>query len=217
MSIMTIVLIVGLAFTVLRALNQNFTIWEFLVTGTMFRFISKLPLITVNYGNLLSLFMDNIFEQDIQLMFNLKDEFGTRPEMLGKLEEYFIPSLAINAIIIQLSLYFITYVLNVAGYFMKNKLGKIFQVIHYGVMSVTMIDILTYCFVETNKRNVKDGLAHFWILSLIMIILVTSDVILLIFWSWKATFDQNVIKSSETDSFPAVQFSKHCADAKTYG
>ena len=177
MSAMAIALILGLAFTLMRAIGLNFTVWEFLVIGIMFRTVSKFPLINVNYGNLESLFFDNLFEPEFQLMFKIQNESGVRPTLPGKFEEYIIPSMAVNAIIIQMGCYFVSFILNILGYFMKNRVGRFFKLVHFGVMATTICDVLTYCLLEITNRNVQDDHVYYWIISLVMVIMVATDVL----------------------------------------
>lgn len=178
-------LIIALKLVAIKTMNIS----QIMIFGFMLRFITKLPLINVNYGNLLVYFMDNIFHLDLQLMINIRNEGGVRSEQNGKFEEYTIPVFFVNVILIQSCVYFVSTVLNyVALYLLDNKRSSIAAFIrnlHYFVMAFTMLDIITYglnCLTEhdLNKQT------QYWYGALALILLVISDLVHILILTWNS-------------------------------
>lgn len=173
-------LIFGLFVTVLKltiAPRLNFS--QLLIFGFMLRFITKIPFINVNYGNLLVNFMDQIIHLDLQLMINVRNEAGIRTPMAGKFEEYTIPVLFVNSCLITTSVYFVSSILNyVAIYGMDNKNSKFaawLRNLHYAVLAYTVLDMVTYHLTSLTEHTLSNGVAYWWAISLLIILMVASD------------------------------------------
>lgn len=211
---MALALGMGLLFGLFKTLNIYTNVYELLILGTMFKFITKLPLVNINYGNIMVMFMDIIYELDFQFMFNLVNEADIRPSMSGKFDEYIIPSVAINAACLPIILYFVTFIANVTTLKINNKIGRAIQIVHYSVMSLTLIDVFTYCLIELTQRGPGEGVFHFWILSLILVLMVLGDFAILFLKGRESKFD------TENDTIPVqhpyTEFFKHYADRNSY-
>jgi hypothetical protein len=183
----------------------------------MMRFITKIPFINVNYGNLLVHFMDNIIHLDLQLMINLRNEGGIRTPMAGKFEEYTIPVLFINSCLMTTAVYFFSSILNyIAIYGMDNKKSKFaawLRNLHYAVLSFTFLDMVTYHLTSLTEHTLSNGVAYWWAISLLVMFMVASDVIHIGIQAWNSLISVKALNGNKINIFkfrnPVSELSKY--------
>ena len=167
-------LIIGGVFGLLTLGLTSVSNYEFFILGLLFRFVTKLAFVNVNFGNLLSIFMDQLFRTEMTTMYDIKNEAGIRSSMEGKFEEYYVPLLFINTMIIQACCYFISFILNYTSLYIRKI--KIFEYIHLLVVSCTWIDILLFTMINIFNHTLSNGGVIYWIISLILLIMLIVDV-----------------------------------------
>ena len=125
----------------IRALNQ------YLRFGVASSFLVKIPYLNLGYGSYLIHFMDYTILWDFNLMMSLRNEDNIRPEMKGKLEEYFVPILIFNSIPIQLGIYILLSTLHIIfSVVFKNdkKKAKIVRGIPILILGIILLDLVFY-------------------------------------------------------------------------
>lgn len=75
----------------------------------LIEFMSRAALINVNYGYLLTLFYDKIFNFDTLFMWRLIDEKEVRGRLGGKLDGYRVPLMVLNSIPLPLIAYLVNF------------------------------------------------------------------------------------------------------------
>jgi hypothetical protein len=148
--------------------------------------MTKLPYVNVNFGSLLSIFMDKIFFCEKLTMFNIKNEFGLRSLVIGKFSEYQVPILPINSIPLFGLAYFLTSILNIVSVFkLKGKYKKTLGFIHLMVASVATMDVVFYSLV--NLKFSDSNSSFLWtIFSVVSLAFVVLDLFNLARYSRRA-------------------------------
>lgn len=165
-------LILGFVFGLLKLGLASVSNYEFFILALIFRFVTKLPYVNANFGNLLSIYMDQLFRIELSTMFDISPEDDLRSAS-GKFAEYVVPVLMINTIVIQASLYLITFCLNYVSIYVKKT--KIFEYMHLLVVSLTWIDILLYTLVNIFQQKINEGAWYWFITSCIFFLMLTFD------------------------------------------
>lgn len=68
-------------------------------------FLARSSLINIHFGHLLYQFFDRIFTFDMWFMWKIVDETGIRGRLGGRLDEYRVPLLVVNANILAMAVY----------------------------------------------------------------------------------------------------------------
>lgn len=82
---------------------------QFVKLIVVLEFMARSSLINVNFGHLLFQFFDRIFSFDMWFMWKIIDERGIRGRLGGRLDEYKLPTLMINANMLALTFYLVRY------------------------------------------------------------------------------------------------------------
>jgi hypothetical protein len=122
-------------------------------------FISKSALINVHMGHLLYRFVDRIFGYDLMIMSKVISEVGVRGRLGGKLDEYKVPVLLLNANLFAVIIYLLSSVVNMIAKLairtpktaQRLMLKNAFQSVHFIIMGATILDLLFYSGLQINN------------------------------------------------------------------
>jgi hypothetical protein len=167
-------------------LIRNFNIDnQFVKLIVVFEFMTRISLVNVNFGHILLQYFDKIFAFDLWFMRNLISEKGIRGRLGGKLDEYKIPILMINANVLALAFYLISFVLSTVISLIKRsdkKLTKMINSIHFIIFGATVLDLVFYSSLQVSKglSISKTGGIVSLVLCLLSLIIIVFDLYRLI-------------------------------------
>lgn len=122
-------------------------------------FLARSSLINIHFGHLLYQFFDRIFTFDMWFMWKIVDETGIRGRLGGRLDEYRVPLLVVNANILALAVYLASAILALSVKIILRtpkttrqlQVKNIVESFHFLVLGGTILDITFYSTLQLRK------------------------------------------------------------------
>jgi hypothetical protein len=150
--IMIIVFFLGIIFLFTKLFKNIDIDTQFIKLVMTIEFLARSALININFGHLLFQFFDKIFSFDTWFMWRVIDEKGLRGRLGGRLDEYRVPLLLVNANLIATGIYLISSIINLGSKIIIKKPKNLEQInkknaiqaIHFLIMGATIQDVIFY-------------------------------------------------------------------------
>ena len=227
-SICLFLLTVGLTVSLARINHWNTDfIPGFFRLSLVFSLIVKVSLIDIDLGYYTQAFFDQLYEIDILMMIGFTDERQVKIPMGGKLDEYMVPVMSLNSILLNMVIYLAVILIDgaILMKIIQKKTRKVAERIQMILMALSITTILFYGQISLRFQSITHNGAIgtiSWVITLVMLIHIAYKIYTFIASSlnstevpeeWKDSADW--LKTKKSQLTPLQRFANHHISLET--